>query len=92
MRESTRVERKKRSCELQLLQMRRRREKVSGENPVSMETGENHEKIIFKNFKKFLAKMYCVGNVKFYRHAKWQVETLSFLGDTKMTNSDLNTL
>ena len=65
-------------------------EKVSGGNPVSMETGENHEKIIFKNFKKFLAKMYCVGNVKFYRHAKWQVETQICLGAMKMTNSSMN--
>ena len=62
----------------------------SGGNPVSVETGENHEKIIFKNFKKFLAKMYCVGNVKFYRHAKWQVETQICLGAMKMTKSAMN--
>ena len=65
-------------------------ERISGGNPLSMETGENHEKIVFKTFKKFLTKMHYVGNIEFYRHANLQVETQKNLGATKMTKSAMN--
>ena len=65
-------------------------EKVSGGNPLSVETGENHEKIVFKTSKKFFKKMHYVGNVEFYRHANLQVQTQKKLGATKMTKSAMN--
>ena len=63
---------------------------ASGGNPLPVETGENHEKFIFKTSKKFLTKIHYVGNVEFYRHANLQVETQKQLGATKMTKSAMN--
>ena len=65
-------------------------EKVSGGNPLSVETGENHEKIVFKTSKFFVTKMHYVGNVEFYKHASLQVETQNCFAAMKMTNSTMN--
>ena len=55
-----------------------------------METGENHEKIVFKTSKIFLTKMHYVRNVEFYKHANLQVETQNCFAAMEMTNSVMN--
>ena len=64
--------------------------KVSGGNQLSVETGENHEKNVFKSSKKFSQKMNYVGKVEFYIHGNLQVETQNGLEAMKMTNSTMN--
>ena len=65
-------------------------EKVSGGIQLSVETGENHENIMFESFKKLSTKMRYVGKVEFYRHVNLQVKTQNSLGDIKKTNSAKN--
>ena len=55
-----------------------------------VETGENHEKIMFKSSEKISTKMHYFGKTKFYRLANLQFETQKCLGAMKMTNSTMD--